>query len=621
MTETTVGREPVQIIEIQQPFCNNTFGVAPCTASGAADAKCYNTYYTCQDQANFNKGSLSLYFARGTVAEQAIGDAPYIIPSLVSVSTSPTKINLGGTNPDAGGLGNRALATITFQDHPHTDRRVDPYISGRSWEGLDRGSFWTKWLIRNRYRQNVPVIVYEGYITDADLSAAGSILLESGDALLLENGSDLLLEGDGAATNLPKLANMTKREYVLQSVSGPDASGRVTIQAKDVLAKAEERKAKAPGLSPGRLLTAITDAATSFVVTNATTSDYSASGTLRIDNEVITYSAVATSGDDISFTITARGTDGTTAAAHNADALVQECLRFTAQAVDDVATTLLTTYAGIASADLDTTGWASEADTYLTGFASLNALITEPMAVSEIMSSLQIETGCFFWWDERAGLVKMKAVRGVTEQPPLLTDANHIIADSFSLTEHPRRRLSQAWLYYDRRDPTKQRSDTANYRSAQIQADLSAEGANEYGESQSTEIRALFIATGAQALSTTSKLLTRYRNTPRAAVFEVDAKDRSYWTGDTIRISHPLDVDEFGVRNIATWTVTEAEEVEPGHRVRLVCEDTTLYGKVYVIQANGTADYQGDGSDAYNGAFIGDASGLLSDGENSARIS
>jgi hypothetical protein len=608
MTETTVGREPVQIVEIQQPFCNNTFGVAPCTASGAADAKCYNTYYTCQDQANFDKGSLSLYFARGTVAEQDFADAPYIIPSLVSVSTSPTKINLGGTNPDAGGLGNRALATITFQDHPHTDRRVDPYISGRSWEGLDRGSFWTKWLIRNLYRQNVPVIIYEGYADEV------ALLTEDEKFLLTEDGWPFLLEG-------PTLSQMTKREYVLQSVSGPDASGRVTIQAKDVLAKAEERKAKAPGLSPGRLLAAITGAATSFTVTNATTSDYSASGTLRIDNEVMTYSAVATSGDNISFTITARGTDGTTAAAHNADALVQECLRFTAQAVDDVATTLLTTYAGIASADLDTTGWASEADTYLTGFASLNALITEPMAVSEIMSSLQIETGCFFWWDERAGLVKMKAVRGVTEQPPLLTDANHIIADSFSLTEHPRRRLSQAWLYYDRRDPTKQRSDTANYRSAQIQADLSAESANEYGESQSTEIRALFIATGAQALSTTSKLLTRYRNTPRAAVFEVDAKDRSYWTGDTIRISHPLDVDEFGVRNIATWTVTEAEEVEPGHRVRLVCEDTTLYGKVYVIQANGTADYQGDGSDAYNGAFIGDASGLLSDGENSARIS
>ena len=32
-------------------FCDNTFGVAPCTATGAE--KCYKTLSTCQDTANY----------------------------------------------------------------------------------------------------------------------------------------------------------------------------------------------------------------------------------------------------------------------------------------------------------------------------------------------------------------------------------------------------------------------------------------------------------------------------------------------------------------------------------------------------------------------------------------
>ena len=92
MTETTVGREPVQIVEIRQPFCAHVFGTAPCTATDPADRKCYNTRATCRDSANFALGTpLSLFFATGRVAEMEIEGAPYIIPSLVSVSTTPTR--------------------------------------------------------------------------------------------------------------------------------------------------------------------------------------------------------------------------------------------------------------------------------------------------------------------------------------------------------------------------------------------------------------------------------------------------------------------------------------------------------------------------------------------------
>ena len=99
----------------------------------------------------------------------------------------------------------------------------------------------------------------------------------------------------------------------------------------------------------------------------------------------------------------------------------------------------------------------------------------------------------------------------------------------------------------------------------------------------------------------------------------MDAKDRALWVGDTRRISHFLDVDETGLNKISTWTIVSAEEVVPGETIEYEAEDTTLYGKITLIQANGSADYDPDTA-AFSEAFIGDNDGLLSDGTDSARI-
>ena len=412
---------------------------------------------------------------------------------------------------------------------------------------------------------------------------------------------------------------MTKRTYILDSVQGPGGGGIYTIKGKDVLAKAEERKAQAPSISPGELLSDITDVVTSVSVTGASTSDYGASGTLRIDSECMTYSSVAASGDDIVFTILARGTDGTTAAAHTAETLVQECLRFTAQNIDDVCNTLLSTYAGIASGYLDTTGWATEVDTYATAYV-INSLITEPTSVSKLLSELQQQASFYLWWDERTALVELKVVRGVTTEPDLITAEGNILADSFKVKEAPRERVSQVWIYFNQINPTVGISTIANYSNAQIAVDLESESADLYGESQVLKLQSRWLTTFAQGLSTASKILTRYVDNPRTAVFQMDAKDRSYWVGDTIRISHPEDVDAFGARQINNWTITSAEEIVAGEIVRYSAQDTTLYGIVRAIVANGTPDWQGDGTDQYNGAWIGDNSGLLSDGTEGAEI-
>jgi len=355
MTSKTAGREVVQIVEIQQPFCSLVYGNSPCTAAGPADGKCYNTYATCQDKNNFALSTKSLYFSRGNVADQGKPFGPanrlltqaggylllqdggkiilsedradtlprYVIPSLVSVSTLPTRINLSSANNSASGLGNRASVRISFKDHPHTDRRVDPYVDGRSWDPYSRASFWTKWFARNRYRQNITVKVYEGYAGQA-------------------------------------LADMTVREYVWDSFTGPDANGNVTVTAKDILAKVEERKALAPVASLGKVHADISSGTSHVECNSASESDYPATGTLRIGSECMTYTSRANSTNGVTFSGLTRGTDGTTAAGHSAGDTAQQCLRYTTQRTDDVLEDLLENYAGISSAKLDTANWATE---------------------------------------------------------------------------------------------------------------------------------------------------------------------------------------------------------------------------------------------------------------------
>ena len=759
MTSTTVGREPIQIVQIDQPLCSREFGVSPCTATGAADTKCFNTRATCQDLTNYrysieggmtansvypffaaipigdldtsndlfwavdlnipaapdgviwevgsssgsalwvgwNAGNLvyragdgttsggsaaafistpatsikgksgtlygqvdvsansvqiwfydplaetitsiasntgspftfwatlgdggvgfakggvatgeseiaynglirelriysnevapdfetdftqPLYFSRGNVSEQRISGIPYIIPSLVSVSTSPTKINLAGSNPDAQGLGNRALCSITFQDHPHTDRVVDPYVDGRTYDPYSRGSFWSKWMVRNKYRTGITIKVYEGY--------AGQ-----------------------------SLSRWAMREYILDKITGPNSSGRVTITAKDLLANAEERKAQAPTASPGELWQDITDTATSFVVVNAVSADYPASGTVRIGDELIAYSAVSSSDNRLTFTVTARGTDGTTASEHSAEAQVQACKRYTLQSVDTIIADLLSKYAGIPLQFLDLTTWNAEISRYLPEYL-LTTVITEPTSVVRLISEIQEQAGVYIWWDERDQLVKLKAIRGVDSDPDVITDASNILEGSFSLEELPRQRVSQVWFYFDQRDPTQNVEEEANYRSAYIRADLQSEKA--YGQPSIRKIYSRWIESGPLAQSTAARIGARYVDTPRQATFRLDAKDRSFGIGDVFEIDHFLDVDQYGETTRKRWTAISWEEVEPGEVVELVCEDTTLYGRIYFIQSNSEGDYEASDEGSYYG-WITDSDGLYSNGDEGARIS
>lgn len=529
MDESTPGREPLQIVEIRQDLCALTYGVAPCQAAlgVTGEAKCYNTLRTCQDRANYDlQDPLVLRF---TKPQQTLPKWLNAIPSVQSVSTAPTELNIGGGSRDRGPLGNRAVAKVTFQDHAHSDNLVDPYLAERDFDPLARSTFWAKWRARNPFYQNRVLVIYDGYLGQA-------------------------------------LEEMSSRTYLIDRVEGPDSGGRVTITAKDVLKLADDDRAQAPALSPGELAADIDAAAVGFDVVRAVAADYPQSGTLRIGDEVMTYAGRSETGGVVTFTGVLRGTDGAAAESHSAEDRVQLCLRYTDRPVWRVAHDLLTVYGRVPAAFVDLAAWDAEGEVWLSQF-NVTSLITEPTGVTELLSELT-EQGLFYvWWDERATLIQLRAVKPEVGAVPSITDRDNVVEGSLGLTEDPKQRASQVWVFWGVRDPTAGVDDEGNYQRIRIAGDLEAESEREYGEQRIRKVFARWITTEAVAIDLGVRLLGRYRDTPAFLSFKLDAKDRALWTGDSAQVTTRLRVDALGFELTEVWQVISAEETVPGETV------------------------------------------------------
>ncbi len=292
-----IGREHIYIVDLLLSYCSLTFSNSPCTASGTGDAKCYNTFDSCQDTANYSPastlGHFRFYQSRspapiGLAGSLVSGIDP--IPNLLNVSISPAKLDV------SGGLGVRSSVTCTFTDHPYSDIGVDKYIDDRTYIASDKGSFWTKLRARNPNYQN------------------RSLRVLSGD---LENG-------------VFDINNFETRYYVVDSMNVTD--GKCTIVAKDPLKLAGSKKAQAPAPSNGLLQSAITSGAASLTLTPAGVgnSEYPVSGKVLIKSEVMSFTRA---GDVLTFT---SAQNNTLATEHRANDTVQLCLEYNGEQVNDI---------------------------------------------------------------------------------------------------------------------------------------------------------------------------------------------------------------------------------------------------------------------------------------------
>ena len=570
-----VGRRPITVVELDIDFCTRFYGVAPCAAAvGLTGAqKCFNTYGTCQDTSNYNKGVKTLRFTTQS-AFLPIGENIY--PCITNVDIAPVQI-------DPKGFSVSGSVVVDLVDFPHHDRGIDPYVDERTYNPDQQGTFFGKLRGRNAYLENRVMRVKEGYLDDA-----GTIQSRT-------------------------------RTYFIDRMEGPDASGRVKIYGKDALRFADAEKAKAPAVSRGSLLADIDGIVTSLTLSPTGIGvEYPASGTVRIDDEVIQYSV--RTGDTL--TGLTRASDGTAYDTHDAGSNVQLCIRYTAATIPTILNDLLVNYAALNSVYVPLAEWNTEADTWL-GSLNSTVLLTEPTGVKDLLKEIQEATGSYMWWDDIDAEIKFKVLVPPlpSNPPPVLNEKEHFLAGSITVKDLPKERVSQVLMYFAPTGAVVELKPEG-FRSVAIQVDTTGESVNAYGSSNARTIYNRWVNSLAMVDEISLRVLNRYKETPRQVTFRLDAKDASLKTGDLVDVSSRLIQGVDGLPRLIRCLVTESREVTQGTAYEYtVIQASNTSGRAALIAPDGTPDWTlATEEQRRSYMFISNDLGLMSDLSVAPRI-
>ena len=590
MTNLTVGREPVQVFEIEQPSCSNSYGVAPCTANGTN--YCFNTRATCQDTANYNQDATIFWRFSHAIDTIPFDDvtstkAP-VIPSLKSVSTQPTVINAGGGSEDISVLGIRSSISVTLTDHTYDDSFSDKYPSTRGYDPLTKGTFWGKFRARNPYIINAVCRVYNGYLGQP-------------------------------------LDQMVSRSYVIDKVNPPNSAGQVTITAKDPLKLAGDKLAQIPKVSDLQLVNAIDSTQTSGITFVGTESDISdqlgTTGTtryLRLGDEILSYTGYTTASLQYTLTGVTRAVLNTVADDHDTDDNGQRVVRYENYPAWNIAKDAILNYSSVPSGYIDGVTWDDEGNTWLTPYY-FTGTIVEPTSVVDIVAELGQQALFYIWWNERTQKIDLKALRPVTGAVRSVDGDSHILGNSVTLEEKPSQRISRVAIYYNPQDPTVGEDEVSNYSNARIQIDGEAESKFLYNESSTKIIYSRWINSEAQALQVATRLLAAFVDTPKYLNFSIDAKDNDINVADVINVTIDQLQDQFGNSASDLFQVISVNEVEYSHRLDLKLRQFTFQiARAAYWTANEQVDYTSASEpDKLTGnAWWSESNGLMPGGDD-----
>jgi hypothetical protein len=589
-------RRLLQIVELDVDRCTRVYGTAPCAAvlGTTGVRKCYNTRFTCQDPANFERGTLTLRFAPN---QMGLPKGELVFPALRSVSTQAQEINLSGIDPNRGPLGARAEVRVEIDDFTYSDFETDPYQAERvtgaaqtdeaGYNPQDRGTFWAKFRARNPYVVGRFLRVREGYVGQA-------------------------------------FADMRTKHYVITEINGPDARRGAMLVARDILDLADNDKALAPAPSLGRLAAPMADDATEFTLSGDPT-EYPQNGFVCIGSEVIEYTRTATSAP--LFTVVRRGAEGTDASAHGAFDTVQTCIKWDRAFLYEVVRDLLVDFANVPPSFIPYSDWQAEGNRWQVAYR-VSRLLTRPTGIVTLLAELAI-FGLQLWWDEEA-----QEIRYLTNRPidigetyteivdtpaPEFSTAAHIIDDSVSVRYAEDQRLSRVQIWHGMINPTGSTSDISNFRKLSIAGDLSQESPEKYGQQRIREFFTPWLGNEGDFVTADSicrRLRDRYRDTPLHITFEVDAKDAAIvQLGARVQVFSRSVADETGKLIPAPMQIRSVSEVVSGHRIRAEAETFTFTGRYGFVTEDARPVY-GSSSAAQKerGTYIVGPSLVFSDG-------
>lgn len=539
----SIGRQPVEYIIIYRDSCSLTYGEGACEAKlgETGSHKCFNTISTCQFKdaytRNFQK---DYFFSPENLSSKPIPGNHIRLPFLRSVSYTPTTINPAGANKNMQPLGKRATISVTLEDANPFDFSQDKYFLERldgtaqedsqGYDPDEKGTFFGKYFARNQYLWGRRIEWITGYLD--------------------ENGD---------------LIDQLIRTFFIDSVSGPDEDGKVSISAKDALMLTNQDKAKAPIPSQGRLDSSISASDTSLTISSQVAGvmdEYASSGKVKIGNELIDYTGK--SGNDL--TGLTRGILGTESDDHDEGETVQACWEVDSKQPDDIIRELLEDYTNIPATLMATGQWGDEVSNKPWLQHQYSTVISDPTGVDKLLGDIAQQQQFFPWFDDLDNSIKIAAIAPDYDPESLTVDVDdeaNIIADSFSTKRLDDQVATRLYTYVEPINWAEDLKDKKNYKTVLIDWDSEEEDDNHRRQSESEEVYGYWLTPTLGALLA-NNIVRQFSVTPTKETFSLDAKDMGIKTADFIAIYHRLITDEIGERKRRISQIISAKESKKG---------------------------------------------------------
>lgn len=583
-----MAESPIEWIEVDVDYCTRTFGVGACPAGLSVEtpAKCFNTTSTCAARAALNLGTLTLRFIE---ARDGLPKDMICFPCLESVSGSSSTVNIAGADPDLEPLGKRATISARLVDFPYHDRYTDKYaeervsgaaqFDGVGYRPYDHGTFFTRLRARWPFYAGRPIRHCQGYLSGGEITGT-----------------------------------VTRHFIITDMAVGLD--GSVTIEGKDVLDLADDKRVQAPKAVNGRLAEDIDEDATALTLAPEGIGDleYPASGWATIGSEMVRFTRT---GDTMSLQ---RGVRGTPRATHSEGDSVQPSFSVRMERIDNVIRKLLIDHAGINPAFIPWAQWQAEVSRWAPTLR-LSADICKPEGVAKLIGELAV-LGVSIWWDDRAQQIGLKMNR----PPDLdvvkpLSDRDNLI--SLEIKDRDEDRLTTVQFFTVVLDPTKSATDGSNYARQRYIVDVGAISPQEYGDSRVKEIHCRWLDHGddASVMILGRRFLQRFVRPPVRYVMEVDASDDMALTDVATLTSRDISAPDGRSYEQLVQITARADKVS-GHRVELKAQAFRFDGRYAYLTENSRPSYLAStpAQRARGAYFCNDSTLRMSNGDEAYRF-
>ncbi|MGK2905052.1 MAG: hypothetical protein ACSLFH_01735 [Desulfuromonadales bacterium] len=430
-----LSRTPVTVLIVTLDWCANTFGVAPCTATGAP---CYNTFHTCKDQPNYNRTTREYQFSSADAPLPFPGPRPYLLRERPLATEIKDKISITGR------------VTFDLADEPDGDVGIDPYLDQRA--TVPQTSYWRKLIARNPNYIGRPARLLRGVI-----------------GMALEDFDE---DWSGNLENIAIARGVAKVEVVDPLKSLAD----VTVPPKVSVKLAADTQSGGDSISLDKV------------------EGLPSSGYIKLDDEVIGYTGLNTTTRQL--TGCSRGALGTTADTHSGGAKVTLACYYPPTNPWNLLLAMLTNSsditvsnppgAGIDASRIDSSNFAAWRD--LVPDVAYSALITDSTKLDKLFWEVVSLLDAHCWYSEGQ---QITIRRNMADAPGTghahWTDAANVVIGTPNVDLNPESRVNQVVLRWDL-DPLGNASEEENYNRIDVAVNGETSGVNSYNKPAEKEL-------------------------------------------------------------------------------------------------------------------------------------